>query len=113
MNILRNAKAKAIHQWIIQNVSYSYYPCSHHSTPEECLKHKNALNCADISRLTAALMRSAGLNPTVVHGPNHFWTVVIINGKEYASDATSKSRKFNQVYKGLNYYAKCGKNPSC
>lgn len=107
------AKAKAIHQWLTSNITYKYYSCSHYSTAEQCLKNKSHLNCADTSRLTRALMSSAGLNATVVHGPNHFWTVVTINGKEYASDATSQSRTFNQVYKGLSYYGKTGDNPSC
>ena len=59
------------------------------------------------------MMSSAGLNAQVVHGPNHFWTVITINGKEYASDATSHQRSINQVWKGMSYYAKCGDNPSC
>lgn len=107
------SKAKAIHQWLIQNVTYSLYSCSHYSTPSECLQHKNELNCADTSRLTRAMMSAAGLQATVVHGPNHFWTIMTIGGQEYASDATSKSRAFNTVWKGLSYYAKCGDSPSC
>lgn len=105
-------KAKLIHSWLIKNISYKGYSCSRQSSPEKCLSYKK-LNCADTSRLTCAMMKSAGLSATVVHGPNHFWTVMNIDGKEYASDATSSSRGFNEVWHGLNYYAKCGDEPSC
>ena len=106
-------KAKLIHSWLIKNVSYKYYACTKYNTAEKCYNNRGHLNCADTARLTRALMASAGLEAYVVHGTNHFWCVVKINGKEYASDATSHSRKFGQVYKGLKYYAKNGKNPSC
>lgn len=106
-------KAKLIHAWLIKNVTYNYYSCSKYKSAESAYNNRKHLNCADTSRLTRAIMSSAGLDAYVVHGTNHFWCVVKINGKEYASDATSHSRKFNQVYKGLKYYAKNGKNPSC
>lgn len=106
-------KAKLIHSWLTKNVSYKYYACSKYKTSASAYAHRKGLNCADTARLTRALMSSAGLDAYVVHGPNHFWTVVKINGKEYASDATSKQRKWNTVYKGLKYTSKNGKNPSC
>lgn len=106
-------KAKLIHAWLTSNVTYSRYACSRYKTPEQCLKNKGHLNCADTSRLTRSMMSSAGLDSYVVHGTNHFWTVININGKEYNSDATSHRRKFNQVYHNLKYYATNGKNPSC
>ncbi|MCR5026993.1 MAG: transglutaminase-like domain-containing protein [Methanobrevibacter sp.] len=105
-------KAKAIHKYLVENLIYTGYSCSRYSTASECLKSKR-LNCADTSRLTRAMMSSAGLNATVVHGPNHFWTVVTIKGKEYASDATSKYRAWNTVWQNMTYYNKCGDNPSC
>lgn len=105
-------KAKKIHNWLIGHIRYSGYSCSHHSTAESCLESKH-LNCADTARLTRAMMSSAGLNAEVVQGPDHFWTIVTIDGQEYASDATSRMRKFGQVLRNLNYYAKCGDNPSC
>ena len=106
-------KAKLIHNWLINNVRYSYYACTKYNTPEKCYNNRKHLNCADTARLSRSMMSSAGLDAYVVHGTNHFWCVVKINGKEYATDATSRQRKFNQVYKGLKYYAKNGKNPSC
>jgi len=106
-------KAKLIHAWLKKNLNYSGYSCSKYSSPEDCLKHKKALNCADTSRLTRAMMSSAGLNAQVVHGPNHFWTIITIKGKEYASDATSNQRDFNEVWKNLKYSKKNGNNPEC
>ena len=106
-------KAKLIHSWLITNVRYKYYSCTKYNTAEKCYNNRGHLNCADTARLTRSMMASAGLEAYVVHGPNHFWCVVKINGKEYASDATSRKRKFNQVYKNLKYSKKNGKNPSC
>ena len=106
-------KAKLIHNWLIKNVSYKYYSCGKYKTAEEAYNNRGHLNCADTARLTRAMMSSAGLDAYVVHGPNHFWTVIKISGKEYASDATSKKRKWNTVYKNLKYSKKNGKNPSC
>lgn len=107
------AKAKAIHQWLINNVRYKGYSCSKYKSAEQAYKNRSHLNCADTSRLTRAMMSSAGLNATVVHGPNHFWTVIKIGGKEYASDATSRKRKWNKVLNNLKYSKKNGKNPEC
>jgi hypothetical protein len=108
-------KAKLIHEWLRKNLTYSSYECSHHSSAASCLKSKH-LNCADTSRLTRAMMSSAGLDAKVVHHyhptKGHFWTMITINGKKYFSDATSKSRKFNQVWKYKTYVVR-GKNPSC
>ena len=105
-------KAKKIHNWLTSHIRYSGYSCSHHSTAEACMQSKY-LNCADTSRLTRAMMSSAGLDAEVVHGPDHFWTIVTIGGQEYASDATSRLRPFNQVMRNLKYTSKCGDNPSC
>lgn len=106
-------KAKLIHEWLRTNLNYSKYSNSKTKTPEQAYKRRKSpgINCADTSRLTASMMRSAGLTCYVVHGPWHYWTVIKINGKEYNSDATSHRRYFNQVWKGMSYYAKCGKNP--
>ena len=106
-------KAKKIHSWLVNNVRYKYYTCSKYKTAEACLNNKGHLNCADTSRLSRALYGSANLNAYVVHAPGHFWTVIKINGKEYNSDATSRSRPWNKVYKNKKYTSKNGKNPSC
>ena len=110
-------KAKLIHNWLTKNVTYSYYACTRQKTAELAYKNRSHLNCADTARLTRAMMSSAGLDAEVVHyyhpSKGHFWTVVKINGKEYASDATSHRRKFNEVLKGQKYNKRNGKNPDC
>lgn len=86
-------KAKLIHEWLRQNVIYSYYCCSKYKTPENCYKNRSHLNCADTAILTTAMMKSAGLTAYYVHrtyNGGHFWCVIEINGKKYASDQTGR-----------------------
>lgn len=120
------SKAKKIHEWLKSNVIYSGYECSRYKSADECLKHKDALNCADTSRLTRAMMASAGLTCYVVHGPYHFWVMIEIGGKKYASDQTGRESagmagsEFNTVWwqgrgrsSAIPPYDKNGKEPSC
>lgn len=106
-------KAEKVHYGLCKALTYTDYSCSKYSTVSECWKSKK-LNCANTSMVSLAALKSAGLsNSQIVHGPNHFWTIVVINGKEYAVDPTSKQRKFNEVWNGLKYSTKCGDTPSC
>lgn len=120
------AKAQAIHEWLKQNVRYGSYSCSQCSTSAECLKKLTHLNCADTSRLTRAMMSSAGLKAYVAHhsqGPGHFWTIIEIKGVKYASDQTGSGSAWNTVWypggradagtSGGNYDRICGDNPLC
>lgn len=119
------AKCKLIHGWLKSNVKYSFYECSKYDSPEKCLKHKGALNCADTARLTRAMMSSAGLKCYVVHrttNGGHFWTIIEIGGKKYASDQTGSGSAFNTVWAssgrttvsdGGSYTRKNGDNPDC
>ena len=118
-------KCKLIHDWLKKNVKYSYYSCSKYSSAEECLNNKTRLNCADTARLTRSMMASAGLKCYVVqrtYDGGHFWTIIEINGKKYASDQTGDGSAFNTVWKasgrtsvsdGGAYSKKCGDNPCC
>ena len=118
-------KCKLIHQWLKENVKYSSYECSRYDTPEKCLKNKGHLNCADTARLTRAMMASAGLKCYVVHrttNGGHFWTIIEIGGKKYASDQTGSGSEFNTVWAssgrtsvsdGGAYTRKNDKNPDC
>lgn len=118
-------KAELVHQWLKENVRYAGYSCSRYHSAEECLKHKHAINCADTARLTRAMMASAGLNCYVVHRTydgGHFWVIIEIGGKKYASDQTGSGSAFNTVWKrsgrttvsdGGKYSRKNGKNPDC
>ena len=123
-------KAKLIHEHIRSKQHYSYYSCSKYSSAEQCYKNITHLNCADMSRLTRAMMASAGLTCYVVHNTNgvgHFWVVIEINGQKYASDNASSSssgRAFDYFWNpssgvtekavnGGKYQYNRGKNPSC
>lgn len=118
-------KAKAIHEYLRKYIRYGAYSCS---KPEwgkdpskiwKAVKNEKALtNCADTANLTSAVMRAAGLKAYVVHGPNHFWTEIDINGKKYVSDLVwsegqLSGRPFNEVYNGLSSDGKCGDTASC
>ena len=113
------AKAEAIHNALKAIIRYSYYSCSHYShDPEACLKNAGHLNCADTACLTRACMSAGGLTARVVHGPNHFWTEVKIDGKWVASDLTGctgcqSRRGLGEVYNGLSKDSVCGDFPSC
>ena len=121
-------KAKLIHNHIKSKQHYSSYSCSKYSSAETCYKNITHLNCADMARLTRAMMASAGLTCTVVHcwhGVGHFWVVLTINGTKYASDnASTATREFDYYWdprsgstkkatNGGHYDETNGKNPSC
>ena len=114
-------RAKLIYNHLRSYLKYSYYYNSKFSSAEKAYKHKK-LNCADTSRVNASMLRSAGVNCSVVHTKNHYYTVVKINGKMYASDPLGVPTKhaFNTHYtvngwrkfKGKSDYNKvCGDNP--
>ena len=115
-------KMIAIHNYLKDHITYSPYDCTHYDTPEKCLQHIGGLNCADTARLTRSCMGAAGLDAQVVHGDRHFWTIITINGKEYASDAVSAYHDIGDVWQpsgtshfndGGPYYKKNGQNPDC
>lgn len=101
-------KAKLINYHLKGYLYYKYYCCGKYGTNAEKAYKAQHLNCGDTAMLTTAMMRSAGLDANVVQGPYHFWCVIKINGKEYASDNTSNEgehcyRDFNQVWDNLKY----------
>lgn len=122
-------KAKLIHNWLIKNIHYSGYLNSKTSTPTQALNRgkKKGINCADTSRLTASMLRSAGVSCYVVHSTCHYYTVLKYKGKLYCTDATSRKGKFNWYWQGghggrchghrvkfkgkSSYSKKCGENP--
>lgn len=118
-------KAKAIHEYLRKYIRYGGYSCSKSEWGKDpskiwkAVKNEKALtNCADTANLTSAVMRAAGLNAYVVHGPNHFWTEIDINGKKYVSDLVwsegqLSGRPFNEVYDNLTSDSKCGNTASC
>ena len=86
-------RCKAIHEWLRHNVIYAYYECSRYHTPENCYNNRSHINCADTAILTCSMMLSAGLTAYIVHrtyNGGHFWCIIEINGKKYASDQTGR-----------------------
>ena len=95
-------KAKLIHEWLKKEVRYSCYTCSKYKNAETAYKNRRHLNCADTAILTTAMMKSAGLKAYWVHrtyNGGHFWTVIEIKGKKYASDQTGDGSSWNTVWK--------------
>ena len=93
-------KFKKIHNWGCAEIGYTKYECSNHdSDPDKCLKHKSKLNCGDTSVLMCALYVAAGLNAWITHGNYHFWVIVKIGNKKYASDCSgNRGHKINEVW---------------
>ena len=95
-------KAKAIHEWLKKEVSYKRYCCCKYpNNPEKAYNNRKGLNCGDTAILTCSMMKSAGLNAYIVHrdyNGGHFWTIIEINGKKYASDKTGSGVAFNTVW---------------
>lgn len=118
-------RCKAIHEWLRKNVKYKRYCCAKYKTAEQCYNNRSQLNCADTATLTCRMMLSAGLNAYIVHrtyNGGHFWTIIEIGGKKYASDQTGNGSSFNTVWKssgrttvsnGGDYSRKNGDFPDC
>lgn len=98
-------RCKAIHEWLRKEVRYSWYECCRYSCGGDvnsCYRNRRRLNCADTAVLTCSMMLSAGLNAYIVHrtyNGGHFWCIIEINGKKYASDQTGDGSAFNTVWK--------------
>lgn len=95
-------KAKLIHDWLKSNVNYKRYCCCKYANaPEKAYNNRRSLNCGDTAILTCSMMKSAGLNAYIVHrtyNGGHFWTIIEINGKKYASDQTGDGSNWNTVW---------------
>lgn len=113
------AKAEAIHNSLKEIIRYGDYSCSQYPhDPEACLKNAGSLNCADTSCLTRACFSAAKLTARVVHGPNHFWTEVQLDGQWVASDLTGcagcpSRRGLGEIYNNCSKDSVCGDFPSC
>lgn len=120
-------KAKAIHEWLKKEVRYSRYCCAKYKNVDDCYKNRKHLNCADTATLTCRMMLSAGLKAYIVHRTHsngHFWTVIEISGKKYASDQTGDGSNWNTIWyangdrrtcnsSGGNWDRKNGDFPDC
>ena len=111
------AKAEAIYSAMVNHITYSYYSCTKYPNPNDAWK-AGAINCADSANVGCVAYKKGGLSAQVVHGPNHFWCEVQINGSTVASDVTGAEgshcvRSLGEVWDGLSKDSDCGDRASC
>ena len=97
-------KAKAIFNYVRDNLDYSYYYNSKYGATKT-LKYKKG-NCADHSHLLVSMYRTAGFNARYVHGKCHFsdgdytghvWVQVKIGKKWVCADAVSYKNSLGKI----------------
>ena len=97
-------KAKAIFNYVRDNLAYSYYYNSKYGATKT-LKLKKG-NCVDHSHLLVAMYRTAGFSARYVHGKCHFsdgdytghvWVQVKIGKKWVVADATSYRNSLGKI----------------
>lgn len=87
-----------LHQWGQDNITYDGYECSRYGcNPDKCYQNRGHLNCGDTAVLMHKLYTLADLDCYIIHGNYHFWNIITINGKKYASDC-SGNHSLNQVW---------------
>ena len=97
-------KLLKIHNWGRKEIVYGEYECTHHNhDPQECYKHRKHINCGDTAILLNAMYKLAGLTSWIIHGDYHFWVIVEIGNKKYASDGTG-DRPLNKVWSGNGHH---------
>ena len=111
------AKAEAIYSAMVNHLVYQYYGCSQYPGDPEAAWKDGAVNCADSTNIGCVAYRKAGLKARAIHGPNHFWCEVNIDGQWVASDVTGSEgahcvRPLGKVYAGLTG-SPCGDFSSC
>lgn len=111
------AKAEAIYSAMVSHLVYQGYSCSQHKGDPEAAWKDGSVNCADSTNIGCVAYRKAGLNARAIHGPNHFWCEVQIDGSWVASDVTGAEgahcvRPLGKVYNGLTG-SPCGDFASC
>lgn len=114
------ATAEKLYKCLQGLIVYSYYGCSHYSTPSECYQHAKELNCADTSRLVTACYKAAGFQCQVVWGPGHFWNELQIGSETITVDLSSGSTGVapskpmgDKLDAGGSAQQKEGDNPHC
>ena len=99
------AKAKAIFNWMRNNIKYSRYAC----TKKGALGTLNAKsgNCADQTHLYMSLAGSVGLQVRCNHISGHFFPETKINGKWFITDTVTSRGWGHHACSGghLAYYS--------
>jgi hypothetical protein len=102
---------------MVNHLVYQGYSCSQYAGDPEAAWKDGAVNCADSTNIGCVAYRKAGLKARAIHGPNHFWCEVNIDGQWVASDVTGSEgahcvRPLGKVYNGLTG-SPCGDFSSC
>lgn len=97
-------KLDKIHNWGRKEIVYDWYECSKYGCdPVKAYENRKHINCGDTAVLLNAMYKIAGLESYIIHGDYHFWVIVTINGKKYASDGTG-DRPLNSVWSGKGHH---------
>lgn len=114
------ATAEKLYKCLQGLIVYSYYECSHYSTPSECYQHAKELNCADTCRLVTACYKAAGFQCQCVSGPGHYWNELTIGGEIITVDLSSGQTGVSptkpmgeKLNAGGTKQSDNGDNPSC
>ena len=98
------AKAKAIYNYVRDEISYSFYYDTKYGAAGTLSSKKG--NCVDQAHLLVAMYRTAGLAARYVHGTcrfssgstyGHVWTQVLVDGQWIVGDATSSRNSFGNI----------------
>lgn len=96
-------KAKAIFNYVCDNIVYSYYYNSKHGSTKTL--NKGYGNCVDQAHLLISIYRTAGLKARYVHGKctfgdgrfGHVWTQVLIGNTWVVGDPISTKNKLGVI----------------
>ena len=100
------AKAKAIFNWVRDNIGYSFYYNTKYGAKKTIKKGTG--NCVDTSHLLVALLRAAGIPARYVHVKakfpddeyyGHVFVQAYVKGKWYNADASSIMNSFGVIRK--------------
>ncbi|WP_405293989.1 transglutaminase domain-containing protein [Methanobrevibacter sp.] len=99
-----SAKAKAIYNFVRDQISYSFYYNTNHGAVGTL--NAGSGNCVDQAHLLIAMYRTAGIPARYVHGVckfssgstyGHVWAQVLVDGKWVVVDPTSSRNSFGNV----------------
>jgi transglutaminase-like putative cysteine protease len=92
----KTEKAKAVWNWINSNCPYNYYSNSRYSESniyQAAKEHigQKTFNCCDHAHLSAVLLKCLGFKVTYMHGHNHVWALLYLDGEKVHFDPLGTS----------------------
>ena len=88
------AQAKALYKYYQKNHVYKRYCCMSSGGFEKLWKEKGQ-NCGTGARTLCLMFKCLNLDCTILHGHNHFWVRLKIDGKYYYCDQAGASGSHN------------------